>query len=261
MLKTVFENRKDLVKAVSEFTGEDAKYMGAPTFAFKVGVYTIDKDGIITSDSEMDKLKDFLIEKGFIQQEPEQEPKLLVENELKQQESIDSIEFSIPIGNADKTAVINFVNMLYSKQYLINRALQIAALSIHDNFLKEFESKELSEITNDEYSGFRIENDCLIFNYPNTEGGEMLKAYMTLMCMAFAKAKESTRVQAKLTQPENEKYYMRCWLIRLGLGGKGGAETRKALLKNLKGHTAFRTEEDIEKAKEKYKQKKAEKQM
>lgn len=256
MLKTVFENRKDLVKAVSEFTGENAKYMGAPTFAYKVGVYTIDKDGIITSDSEMDKLKDFLIEKGFIQQETEQEPKLFVENQPNQQESIDSIEFSIPIDDADKTAVINFVKMLYSKQYLINRALQMAALNIHDSFLKELESKELSEITNDEYSGFRIENDCLIFNYPNTEDGEMLKAYMTLMCMAFAKAKESTRVQAKLTQPENEKYYMRCWLIRLGLGGKGEAETRKALLKNLKGHTAFRTEEDIEKAKEKYKQKK-----
>lgn len=261
MLKTVFENRKDLVKAVSEFTGEDAKYMGAPTFAYKVGVYTIDKDGVITSDSEMDKLKVFLVEKSFIHQETEQEPKLLVENELNQQESIDSIEFSIPIGDADKTAVINFVNMLYSKQYLINQALQMAALSIHDSFLKELESKELSEITNDEYSGFRIEKDCFVLSYPNAEGGEMLKAYMTLMCMAFAKAKESTRVQAKLTQPENEKYYMRCWLIRLGLGGKGGAETRKALLKNLKGHSAFRTEEDIEKAKEKYKQKKAEKQM
>lgn len=239
MLKTVFENRKDLVKAITEFTGENAKYMGAPTFAYKVGVYTIDKDGVITSDSEMDKLKCFLIEKGFIQQE-----------------SFDSIEFSISIGDADKAAVINFVNMLYSKQYLINRALQMAALSIHDSFLKELEGKDLSEITNDEYSGFRIENDCLVFNYPNIEGGEMLKAYMTLMCMAFSKAKESTRVQAKLTQPENEKYYMRCWLIRLGLGGKGGAETRKALLKNLKGHSAFRTEEELEKAKEKYRQKK-----
>lgn len=256
MLKTVFENRKNLVKAVSEFTGENAEYMGAPTFSYKVGEYTINKDGVITSDTEMDKLKDFLTEKGFIQTDTEQEHRLLGENNLNQQESVDSIEFSIPIGDADKAAVINFVNMLYSKQYLINRALQMAVLSIHESFLKELESKELSKITNDEYSGFRIENDCLVFNYPNIEGGEILKAYMTLMCMAFSKAKESTRVQAKLTHPENEKYYMRCWLIRLGLGGKGGAETRKTLLKNLKGHTAFRTEEDIEKAKEKYRQKK-----
>lgn len=256
MLKTVFENRKDLVKAVSEFTGENAKYMGAPTFAYKVGVYTIDKDGGITSDSEMDALKAFLAERGFIKQETKQETQILVENELNQQESPDGIEFSIQIDGADKTAVINFVNMLYSKQYLINSALQMAALSIHDSFLEQLKSKELSEIINDEYSGFKIENNSFVFYYPNTDNGEMLKAYMTLMCMAFSKAKESTRIQAKLTHPENEKYYMRCWLIRLGLGGKGGAETRKALLKNLKGHTAFRTEEDIEKAKEKYRQKK-----
>ncbi len=235
MLKTIFENRKDLVKAVSEFTREEAKYMGAPSFAYKVGVYTIDKEGAVTSDFEMDKLKDFLVEKGFIQQE-----------------SVDSIEFSIPLDGADKQSIINFVNMIYSKQYLINRALQMAALSIHDSFLKELDNKEISDITNDEYSGFKIENDCFIFDYPNAEGGEMLKAYMTLMCMAFAKAKESTRVQAKLIHPENEKYYMRSWLIRLGLGGKDRAETRKALLKNLKGHSAFRTEDDIEKAKQKY---------
>ncbi len=258
MLRTLFKNRKDLVKAVSEFTGENVEYMGAPTFSYKVGEYTINKDGVITSDTEMDSLKNFLVEKGFIQKEQEQEPKLLVENQPKQQESVDSIEFSIPLDGADKVAVINFVNMLYSKQYLINKALQMAALSIHDSFLKELESKELSEITNDEYSGLKIKNDCIVFDYPNAEGGEMLKAYMTLMCMAFAKAKESTRVQAKLIHPDNEKYYMRSWLIRLGLGGKGRAETRKALLKNLKGHSAFRTEEEIERAKEKYRQKKSE---
>lgn len=255
MLKTVFENRKDLVKAVSEFTGENAKYMGAPTFAYTVGVYTIDKAGSITSDSEMDKLKDFLAEKGFIQQEPEQEPKLLVENQPNQHE-IGTLDFSIPIDGADKQAIINFVNMLYSKQYLINKALQMAALNIHDSFLEQFKSKELSEIINDEYSGFKIENNCFVFDYPNTDNIEMFPHYMALMCMAFSKAKESTRVQANLTHPENEKYYMRCWLIRLGLGGKGGAETRKALLKNLKGHSAFRTEEEIERAKEKYRQKK-----
>jgi hypothetical protein len=74
--------------------------------------------------------------------------------------------------------------------------------------------------------------------------------------MAFSRAKENNRVQAKIQQPENEKYYMRVWLVRIGLGGKGGAETRKALMKNLKGHSAFRTEEEIEKAKEKYRQRK-----
>ena len=68
-------------------------------------------------------------------------------------------------------------------------------------------------------------------------------------CMAKT-AKEAKRVSSKATIEENEKYYMRVWLVRIGLGGKDGKETRKVFLSRLKGHTAFRTEEDKEKWKE-----------
>ena len=63
-------------------------------------------------------------------------------------------------------------------------------------------------------------------------------------------AKEAKRVSPKATIDENEKYYMRVWLVRIGLGGKDGKDTRKVFLSRLKGHTAFRTEEDKEKWKE-----------
>jgi hypothetical protein len=259
MLKTVFENRKDLVKAVEEFTKQRAEYMYAPTFAFKVGDYTINKDGSITSDFEMDDLKEFLVEKGFIQQETEAETAekkdLLVENKENQQENTDGIEFSIPLDGAKGKDIENFKNMLYSYQYLINKAMGMELLEISDTAPA---GAVLDKTLVFEFSkGVRIESDNLIFTYPDIDGGEKLKAYMTLMCMAFSRAKENNRVQAKLQKPENEKYYMRVWLVRIGLGGKGGAETRKALMKNLKGHSAFRTEEEIEKAKEKYRQKKS----
>ena len=68
-------------------------------------------------------------------------------------------------------------------------------------------------------------------------------------CMAKT-AKEAKRVSPKATIEENEKYYMRVWLVRIGLGGKDGKDTRKVFLSRLKGHTAFRTEEDKEKWKE-----------
>lgn len=68
-------------------------------------------------------------------------------------------------------------------------------------------------------------------------------------CMAKT-AKEAKRVSPKATIEENEKYYMRVWLVRIGLGGKEGKDTRKVFLSRLKGHTAFRTEEDKEKWKE-----------
>ena len=57
-------------------------------------------------------------------------------------------------------------------------------------------------------------------------------------------AKEQKRIKPKETIEENEKYYMRIWLLRLGFGGADGKEVRNLLLKNLKGHSAFRTEEN-----------------
>jgi hypothetical protein len=53
-------------------------------------------------------------------------------------------------------------------------------------------------------------------------------------------------------QPENEKYFMRNWLVRLGFGGKEAKGMRDVLLKHLKGHSAFRTDAEAQKHREKY---------
>ena len=76
------------------------------------------------------------------------------------------------------------------------------------------------------------------------------RAYAELAACMAKTAKEAKRVSPKATIEENEKYYMRVWLVRIGLGGKDGKDTRKVFLSRLKGHTAFRTEEDKEKWKE-----------
>ena len=244
MLRTTFENRKDLVKAVSEYAKAEARYMGAPTFAYKVDCYTIAKDGSITSAFEMGGLGAFLDERGFIQSETETG---IEENTLT---------FSIPLEGAEKKDILNFITILHSKQYLINKALGATAIAIDEELLAELETKELSEINMDKHTGFRIKDFCIEFDYPYPQADERFIPYMSMMSMAFSKARESTRVRANLIKPENEKYYMRSWLIRIGLGGKGGAETRKVLLKNLKGHSAFRTKEEMERARERYRQRK-----
>ena len=71
----------------------------------------------------------------------------------------------------------------------------------------------------------------------------------------LVKAKESKRVRATEHTPENEKYYFRVWLVSLGFDGAEHKETRRHLLKNLKGHSAFRTDEDAEKFKANMKEK------
>ncbi len=69
-------------------------------------------------------------------------------------------------------------------------------------------------------------------------------SFAELTCMMAERAKEMKWINPAEIIEANEKYYMRIWLIRLGLGGKGGKKTRDLLLKNLKGNTAFRTEEE-----------------
>ena len=72
----------------------------------------------------------------------------------------------------------------------------------------------------------------------------MIKAFTHLTAAMVQQAKEQKRISPKETIEENEKYYMRIWLLRLGFGGKEGKEVRDLLMKKLKGHSAFRTEEN-----------------
>ena len=80
----------------------------------------------------------------------------------------------------------------------------------------------------------------------------MIHTYTLLTVNIIAAAKAATRVLPGHQQPENEKYYMRNWLVRLGFGGKDSKGMRTILLKHLKGHSAFRTDAEAEKHRDKY---------
>ena len=47
-------DRKRLVTAISEITGAPAKYLGAPSFAYQVDYFTIDRNGGVTFDGRAD---------------------------------------------------------------------------------------------------------------------------------------------------------------------------------------------------------------
>ena len=67
-------------------------------------------------------------------------------------------------------------------------------------------------------------------------------------------AREQKRIDPEERIEENEKYYMRIWLLRIGFGGRDMKESRNTLMENLKGHSAFRTQADIDRAKVRTKQ-------
>ena len=64
-------DRKRLVAAIVEHTGEKAKYLGAPGFAYQVGNIHISVDGQVTVKiREAAPLIRFLREKGFQAEDP-----------------------------------------------------------------------------------------------------------------------------------------------------------------------------------------------
>ena len=68
------------------------------------------------------------------------------------------------------------------------------------------------------------------------------RATTVLIARIIDHAKTATRASAKPAETGgNDKYAMRCWLLRLGLIGDDTKPVRRTLLKHLDGNAAWRT--------------------
>ena len=74
-LNTHPENRKDMVKAISELTELPSAYMGMPSAAFQIGPITVNRDGTIDCEDEtmIETIKPMLIEHDWLDAEAEPE--------------------------------------------------------------------------------------------------------------------------------------------------------------------------------------------
>ncbi len=62
-------DRKALARDLAAEIGAETKYLGAPSFAYKVGPYTINKDASIDGE-DLEAIRAFLIRHDYIHQEP-----------------------------------------------------------------------------------------------------------------------------------------------------------------------------------------------
>ena len=69
--------------------------------------------------------------------------------------------------------------------------------------------------------------------------------------MRMAKAATRVSLDTRVTE-ENEKYYARSWLVRMGYGGPEHKELRATLPDHLKGYAAFKSDADMQAHKDKY---------
>lgn len=241
---TTAESRKTIVKAVAGHLEENSVYLGPPTFAYQVGCATIDREGrvIVENVALGEEIREMLIRNGLAKGDID---------EMK----ITSTTIEVPLDDMDVQGIKNILNMLHSKQYLINRSIGTEGFRVSPAVVVALETGEFAtaeeaiakvEETAGYGRGFHFTSNGIAFTgFPFTTDAVQVKAYAELAAMMVAYAKGHKHIRPTETIAENEKYYMRIWLVRLGLGGKGAKETRHQLLKNLNGHTAFRT--DVEK--------------
>jgi hypothetical protein len=227
------------IKILEKVLSAKATFSGPPAFAYQIGEYCIDRSGNVTGPTEgLDEIRLLLI--GNVTETAKKE----------------SSEISIPDQAMRADTLRNLINMLHSKQFLINKALgreafMIPEVLVRDVSDKGLEAKQIIEaVKRHKPKGIMAKKDNLVITgFP---GGDCFKQLSDAILESASKQKH---VLPDLTIEENEKYYMRAWLVRIGLKGNNGKAVRKVMLRNLNGHTAFRTPDEAEKWKQKYRSK------
>ena len=257
------EERKAMVGIVGKAVSEKPVYCGAPTFSYKIGAFEITKDGSLCFDDATDevtvaRVRTALREADFMSEDGETEPscadtgakessatesatsetpcantaqndstptEMTVDTptstettDAEADSSEDSLSISLPRSLFTETALQNLDALLLSKGRLIRHAFDIREAT------------------------YTLEGDRITFAWlRGTITDETAKAYAEFISKLCLMARTQKRVTAKEKIVDNEKYAFRCFLLRLGMIGNAYKESRKILLQNLTGSSAFKS--------------------
>ena len=265
------EERKAMVGIVSKVLGIKPVYCGAPSFSYKIGAFEITKAGILCFDDATDeatvaRVRTALHEAGFMSEDGENEASCadtgedkpiqmeaaedelaaveMAEIEPSQTEAVednvpvqmetpaeviameeavaatdeDRLSISLPRTLFTETALQNLDALLLSKGRLIRHAFDIREAT------------------------YTLTDDRITFAWLHgTITDETAKAYAEFISKLCQMARTQKRVTAKEKIVDNEKYAFRCFLLRLGMIGNAYKESRKILLQNLTGSSAFKS--------------------
>lgn len=239
--------RKELVAVLELELNTISKYLGAPSFAYEIGEYRVEKDGTLNGPdnpglvSDLCGLHDFEatsaeyeshsktleteIEELPIPHDAElggrvnpyrdydEPPAYLTPTEL-------SVE--IQLDNFPEEAFLNLQRLVASKETLIKKALGVTSLHL-----------ERTE-TSLRFSWFTLEpgNEAV-----STNSATHFVNGLCQLAISLKRVNDTEKVVA------NEKYAFRCFLLRLGFIGPEFKNERKLLLSKLSGNSAFKSKE------------------
>ena len=226
-------DRKELVNLVAETIGSPAKYQGAPSFAYTVDYITIDRNGVLSFDDRADtgvieNLLEQLAAHGFNAELPETAPDSPDTAENSEAEEVSDEEENTEHGETvgltvylpkDKANIDLLRQLVQGKSGLIKKALGLKDLPIEE---------DSDEIV---FPWFADASDL---------SPDEVKAYTAFICALCKLSANAKRVSMTEKPVDNEKYAFRCFLLRLGFIGREHKTTRKILLRNLEGSSAFK---------------------
>ena len=274
------EERKAMVAAVSKVLGEKPAYCGAPSFSYKVGTFEITKDGSLCFDDATDeamvaRVRTALREAGFTSEDGENEASCadtgaddpiqtgasveeptavdaaeiessrtetapdeptVVETEADEQIQMETPKEASPAEETETEPDEDSLSISLSRSLFTETALQnLDALLLSKGRLIRH-AFDIREAT------YTLTDDRITFAWLHgTITDETAKAYAEFISMLCLMARTQKRVTAKEKIVDNEKYAFRCFLLRLGMIGNAYKQSRKILLQNLTGSSAFKS--------------------
>ena len=224
------DKRKALVAVMRDALQDTTRYLGAPSFAFQVGKYTIDKNGTVTCPDDADAAQiEMLIRElahdGFIGERIVEATKplehVVAEPEQQGEENFstaapDLLAIELPNDGMTPAAMENLRRLVASKATLLKKALGTDSLPI---------TEHADRI---EFGWFR----------PTDDQAE-IAAYYQLVHGLCELARTQKRVLASERPVNSDRYTLRCLLLRIGFIGDEFKTSRKILLRNLEGSSSY----------------------
>jgi len=240
------EERKALVKAVSEIVCTEAVYKGAPGFQFSVGGYTIDKNGTITCDEQttaedMRYLLTGLAERGFVLEGDIDEiaPVVSEQDEAAADDLTD--REVIPDGDdaVDESGAAVDGDVPDKKTITVDGYFPDSVLGNLRSIIASKAALIKKAIGTDNLTVVTIEG-TLHFNWfkPDSSEEELAayKKFVSALCVAAKAQKRVTAKEKPLDEGASEKFAFRCFLLRLNFIGDEFKAARKILLAPMSGN-------------------------
>ena len=274
------EERKTMVAAVGKAVGEKPVYCGAPSFSYKVGAFEITKDGSLCFDDALDeatvaRVRTALRETGFMSKGWEDEAScgdtgedkpIQTESTVEEPTAVDAAEIessrtetTLDEPTAVETEADEQIQMETSEEPAPTEEAMAEAdedslsISLPRSLFTETSLQNLDALLLSKGRLIRHAFDIREATYTLTDDritfawlhgsitDETAKAYAEFISKLCLMARTQKRVTAKEKIVDNEKYAFRCFLLRLGMIGNAYKESRKILLQNLTGSSAFKS--------------------